>query len=598
MKTKYFTLAGLFWLSISCAAFADRPLDRAEILQILQQLTSQPKKTWISAGTIKATHEEYKAPKATDLNEINNQIKEEIAEYQKNSNKRELTEDLQKMKLDAIPFNVRHKLSNEYTMNSSVIVKFDGEKFYWGINVDSRVDSVKPEKNLADNFMTKQFDLNWNARRIFAWDGEKYTTYFLPGNQAIIDSTGNKPHVVNGPLTAGLIPWGYGYYSYSSLSAIESSAIEKYVDGQTQIHITLKNSDGSQMLFILDPAKNYAVLSCLITKLDNLVTSKQYSNYQMISGNWIPTVVLIEQYEAASNRLLARDVWDITSVDANIPKSYEFDVNYKTDALIEHFALNSQKPEIYRYSQTTDTALLLAERLEYAANEGVQKQNCATAAFKYVASKLGKNIADQQLAQLVSETNGQTSLYTMKHFIQNQGLYCHAVKTDIKTLTSLNGCKVILYIPGKKHFVVLEAVDDKYVWTIDLSGNKFYYHTDINFFDMDWTDGIALLVSNQPISGDFAEINDSELQTIVGLGYSCTKLLQEYYVVYCNYIFGGCDGWYEEFYTRYGCEIGDGSCPTSKMIRYAESPCVVDPYDPLACDVTGEWDCYYMRACL
>ncbi len=597
MKTKYFTLAGLFWLSISCAAFADRPLDRAEILQILQQLTSQPKKTWISAGTIKATHEEYKAPKTTDLNEINNQIKEEIAEYQKSSNKRELTEDLQKMKLDAIPFNVRHKLSNEYTMNSSVIVKFDGEKFYWEINVDSRVDSVKPEKNLVDNFMTKQFDLNWNARRIFAWDGEKYTTYFLPGNQAIIDSIGNKPHVVNGPLTAGLVPWGYGYYSYSSLSAIESSAIEKYVDSQTQIHITLKNSDGSEMLFVLDPAKNYAVLSCLIKKYGNLVTSKQYSNYQMISGNWISAVVLIEQYEAASNRLLTRDLWDITSVDTNIPKSYEFDVNYKTDALIEHFALNSQKPEIYGYSQTTDTTLLLAERLEYAANEGTQKQNCATTAVKYVASQLGKNIADQQLTQLVDEPNGQTSLYMMKHFVQNQGLYCHAVKTDIETLKSLNGCKVILYIPGKKHFVVLEAVNDKYVWTVDLSSNKFYYRTDINFFGMDWTDGIAFLVSNQPISGDFSDINDSELQKIAGLGYSCTKLLQAYNVIFCEYIGGACGGWYTEFYTRYGCESGDGSCSTSKKIRYAETPCILDPYYPLDCTVTGEWTCYYMRAC-
>jgi len=597
MKTKHFTLVSILLLSISCAAFADRTLERAEILQIFQQLTNQPKKTWIPAGAIKATHEEYRASKTTDPNEINGRIKEEIAEYQKNSNKQELTEDLQKMRLDAIPFNVRYKLSNEYTMNSSVVVKFDGERFYWEINVDSRTDSVKPGKDQTNNFMTNQFDLNWNARRIFAWDSEKYTTYFLPGNHATVDSTGSTPHIVNGPLTAGLIPWRYGYYTYENLSAAESSAIERYVDGQTQIHLTLNNSDGSQMVFVMDPAKNYAILSCLINKYGNLVISKQYSNYQLISSNWVPATVLLEHYEAGSSRLLVRDLWDITGIDTNVPQSYEFNVSYEADALIEHSAFNGHKPEMYCYSQTTDTTLLLAERLAYVANEGVQVQNCATAALKYVASQLGKDVVDQQLAELVNGPNQDTSLYQMKQFAQGLGLFCCAIKTDIETLKSLNGCKAILYIPGKKHFVVLETIDDKYVWTVDLASNRFYYRTDISFFDMDWAGGIALLISNNPVVGELTEINDSELQTIIGLGYSCTRLLQEYYVVYCNYIFGGCDGWYQEYYTRYGCQSGTGSCPTSTMIRYKETPCIIDPYDPLGCDVTGEWTFHYMRAC-
>jgi hypothetical protein len=109
------------------------------------------------------------------------------------------------MKLDATPFNVRHELSNEYTMNSTEQVKFDGKRFYWEINVDSRSDSVKPGRDLAGNHMTQQFDLETNKRRIFAWDGEKYTTYFLPGNNAIVKEGDNGPHSVNGPLTAGII---------------------------------------------------------------------------------------------------------------------------------------------------------------------------------------------------------------------------------------------------------------------------------------------------------------------------------------------------------------------------------------------------------
>jgi len=599
MKTNHFILAIVILLLTGSLAFADRPLDRAEILQIFEKLTSQPRKTWMPAGTIRATHEEYKAPEITDFNEINNRIKEKIAEYQSKSDKQELDENLQKMELDAMPFNVRYELSNEYAMNSAVIVKFDGERFYWEINVDSRTDSVNPDKDLEGNFMTNRFDLDWNARRIFAWDGEEYTTYFLPGNHAIVDTTGSTPHVVNGPLTAGLIPWGYGYYTYENLSTIESSGEEKYIDGQAHIQLILNNSDGSEMLFVLDPQKDYAVMAFSITGADNSINSNQYSNYQLVSGNWIPTTILLERYEAGSNRLLTRDLWNITNIDAYVPESYEFDVSYENDALIEYFAFDSTKPEMYRYSQIVDTDLLLAERLTYAATEGTQPQNCATISLKYVASQLGVDISDQQLSQLVNEPNGDTNLYAMKQFLQGMGLYCRAVKTDIPTLKSLNECEVILHIPGKKHFVVLGGVDKDYVWSIDLASNKFYYRTDINFFGMDWTHGTALLVSGQPITGEFIEINDNELQTITGAaGYSCTRLLQTYNVIYCDYVGGQCGGMYQVYFTRYGCEAAEsGSCSSSVMIRYEKTPCILDPYYPFGCDITGEWTCYYMRAC-
>ncbi len=601
MKTKHIILAVVFLLSVSCVAFADRELDRTEILQIFERLTSQPKKTWIPAGVIEATHEEYRAPKTTDPNEIKNQISKKIQEYQSNPDKPELTEILRKMKLDAIPFNARHELFNEYTMNSTVTVRFDGDRFYWEINVDSRMDSVKPGADLAGNFMTEQFNLNWNARRIFAWDGEKYTTYFLPGNHAIVDSTGDTPHVVNGPLTAGIIPWGYGFYTYENLSAIESSAVERDVARQTQIHLTLNNSDGSEMVFLMDLEKDYAVISCSINGTGNSAVSKHYSDYQLVSGKWVPTTILMERYEAGSNRLLARDLWDISSIDGNVPEAYSFEVEYETDALVEYASYITDKPTMYRYSPMVDTDLLLAERLAFAASEGTQPQNCATAALKYAVSQLGRNVTDSQLAQLVTEPNNDTNLYAMKQFAQDLGLFCRAVKTDIQTLRDLEGCEVILHIPGKNHFVVLGSIDDEYVRVVDLASNKFYYRTDINFFGMGWTEGTALLISNQPIQlqGDFTEIDDDQLGNIIGaVGYTCTRLLQEYDVIYCSYVGGECLGNYYVFFERWGCEAAEsGSCRGSRMIRYAKTPCINDPYNPFACDVTGEWTCYYMRAC-
>jgi len=599
MKAKHILLTIVLLLSSSGALFADRELERTEILQIFQQLTGQPQKTWIPAGTIQASHEEYRAPKTTDLNEINNQIKQEVAEYQGNQNKRELTENLQKMKLDAIPFNIQYALSNEYTMTSNVTVRFDGDRFYWEINAISRTDSVKPGKDLSANYMTDQFNLDFNARRIFAWDGEKYTIYSLPVNSAIVDSTGSTPQVVNGPLTAGIIPWGYGHYSYENLAANESSAVEKSVDGQAQIHLTLNNSDGTQMLFVMDPAKDYAVISCLIETNSNAVISKQYSDFQSVSGNWVPATILLERFEAESNRLLARDLWNITAIDSNVPTVESFDVEFENDALIEFASHITSRPVMYRYSDVVNMEALLAERLAFAASDGTQSQNCATTALKYAIGQLGADVNDSQLVQLVTEPSGETSLYAMKQLAEGLGFYCRAVKTDIETLRGLDNCQVILHIPSKKHFVVLESIDGDYVRIIDLANNKFYYRTNINFFGMDWPEGVALIISNQSIGGEFTDIDESELHNFVGAsGYTCTRLLQEYNVDYCGYAGGECLGYYVVFYERWGCEPAEeGSCSSTWMYRLSKTPCIEDPYDPWNCTVTGDWTNYYMRAC-
>ncbi len=574
-------------------------MERTELLQIFEQLTAQPRKTWIAAGTIEASHQEYVASAVTDENEINRQIAVEIKRYRNDTNKRELTEEYRKMKLDAIPFNIRHELSNEYTMYSTEQVKFDGKRFYWEINVDSRSDSVKPGRDLAGNSMTQQFDLGANQRRIFAWDGEKYTTYFLPTNNATVNAGENTPHPVNGPLTAGVVPWGYGRYTYSNLSAIESSGIESTVNGETQIVLTLKEANGSESHLTLDSAKNYALKNCLIEKPDGSTISRQYSDYTLIADNWVPKTITIEQFEAGSGRLKARDLWNLTNIDSTVPQASDFDVTYEPDALVEYFGIDSTKSVIYRQSNAADTNQLLTKRLATIKSDGANMRNCATIATGYVASQLGVTISDADLASLVNQTTGAANMNDMKSFLQGFGFYCRAVKTDIDTLKKLNGCKALLHFPGKNHFVVMDRIDDRYVWTIDLSSGKFYDRTDISFFDMDWTEGTALLVSKQPIQGDFNEISSNLLTGIIGSGYACTNLIQNYNVIFCDEIGGLCIGKYYEYYTRYGCQTADeGSCSSTKMLRYVSTPCINDPEIIDACTVTGVWTCYYMMACM
>ncbi len=599
MKTRIFLKIIVIVLLGSGIAVADRPLERAELLQIFEQLTAQPRKTWIAAGTIEASHQEYVASAVTDANEVNRRITAEIRRYQNEANKQELTEDTQKMKLDAIPFNVRHELSNEYTMRSTEQVKFDGKRFYWEINVDSRSDSVKPGRDLAGNFMTQQFDLGGNQRRIFAWDGEKYTTYFLPGNNAIVDAGENSPHPVNGPLTAGVVPWGYGRYTYSNLSAVESSGTELTADGETQIVLTLKEANGSESHFTLDSAKNYALKNCLIEKPDGSTISRQYSDYVFIGGSWIPETILIEQFEAGSGRLKARDLWNLTAIDDSVPQANAFDVPYESDAMVEYYSNGNTKSAMYRQSDAADTNQLLTKRLATAKSDGATARNCATIGIGYVASELGVTIQDNDLASLVNHTKGTTSLYDMKYFLQGFGFYCRAVNTDIDTLKNLKGCRAILYFPGKNHFVVIDHVDDRYVWTIDLSSGKFYDRTEISFFDMDWSNGTALLVSKQPIQSDFNEIGGDRLTNIIGSGYACTHLIQQYSVIFCEELAGVCGGKYYVYYPRYACESADsGSCSSTKLLRYKTSPCVNDTEIIDACTVTGVWTCYYIMACM
>lgn len=591
MKAKHLAIAAISLLLLGHTALADRQLGRGEILTIFETLTARPARTWISSGTIRAAHEKYRAPETTSSATINSQIQREIQDYQSSKNKRALTAELQKLTLDAIPFNVRYRLSNEYTMNSTVLVEYDGSRFNWEINVTSRTDSVRPDPGLSNNFMTNDFNMKWNRRRAFTWDGSRYTLYSRSANYVLVDTKGALPHTVNGPLTAGVVPWGYGPFSYSNLSSASSTADEIIVNGQTQIHLSLKLSNGSDMLLVMDADRDYALVSSL-TERDDTTTSIQYENHRRISGRWIPMLVSIERNNRWTNRLLAYDVWNFTSVSGSAPVLSRFSVSYDPEALIEYHSPLSDRPYTYRYSPMMDMDLLLAERLNYTASQGVQAQNCATASMKYALSQLGRDATDKQLARMVDGADGGTSLKAMKDFAINQGLYARAVRTDIEGLKDLNGCQAILHIPGKKHFVTLGDIDNDHVWCVDLANDKFCYQANIHFFGMDWVEGTVLLVSDRPIPDGSPEISDGELRALSGGdGYTCTDLMQEDDVVYCA---GYCEGYYEYYPERWGCESAEsGMCIVSEYLRSADACCL---YDFFYC-TTDEFEFYYMLAC-
>ncbi len=273
------------------------------------------------------------------------------------------------MKLDAIPFNVRYKLSNEYAMSSTVTVKYDNGQFYWEIQVNSRQDSVQPSATLAGNNMTEQFNLAWNQRRVFTWDGQEYTAYSASGNQAMVDAAGKLPHVITGPLTAGLIPWGFGRFSVEALAAAQIAA-QRNADGT--IDMTIVRDDGSSAHLTLNPAQGYAVTKATRTSAGGATVTYTCSGYRQVAGNWVPSSVTIERQSSSFNdRLPTSEQWTFTSVSATAPTPDAFRVSLAPNALVEYSSPVATASAVYIQSNTMDTRSLLVQRLAYAAGRGL-----------------------------------------------------------------------------------------------------------------------------------------------------------------------------------------------------------------------------------
>lgn len=573
-------------------SYGDQILEQREALDILQQLTSRGRTAWISAGTIQATHVAYKAPVTTDSDEIESQIQQEIKEFEANPSKLYPTEEMQKLYLEAIPFNVRYKLANESTTISDVRVKYDGERFYWEIEVTSRDDSVQPSADVADNCLNNSFNMAWNERRIFAWDGKQYTIYSTSANYATVDADDRLPRTVRGPLTAGFVAWGTGDLTFDDLKNAEISAAEVDRDGTTQVEMKLEGTNGTSYEFHLDAAKDYVVTHCVVTRPDNTTTTAYYSDYLESGGDWIPSSILIEKHDSFTGRLLTSDKWEITAIDSKRPTSDEFKIEYYNDAVVEYCSSLTDRTSIYRFSTAVDTDAILAEHLTYAAKRGKQKQNCATVALKYTAEHLGKIVSDSKLAELI-DAQGRTNLYELKQYAEELGLHCQALKADPAVLKDLSNCQVILHLPGKDHFVVLERVDEKQAWIVDLSDESFYYSQDIASVPTLWPSGTALILSDKPIPTHALAITDTSLTNMTGAtNYSCTELIQEELGIACPM---DCVGEFWWFWERFGCEEApEGTCTWQWLSRCMTTDCYLEISG--RCGPT-EWEYYYIYAC-
>ena len=594
-----FVLTLIVLFVLDSPAPAGRTLERTEVLTILQELTVNPRTVWIETGTIEAVYERYQAPRITDRQEIDERIRRRVKSYTAGEKRPEVSEELRKERLAAIPFNMQYRLANEQFRQSAILVHCDGDKLYQRIEVIRNTDTVQRPPDLEGNQKTKQFNSDWHGLKIFVDDATRCAMYFPRIDRAIIDTAGAYPRGTSGTLKAGLIPWGSGIYTYQELASWDISAWEEDTAEGRQVHLAMRSPQGLIHELVLDGEKDYAMLSSRLILANGSEIRQQCANYQRVGGNWVPRNVVKERFEPASGRLLTRDTWFFTSISAEKPASDVFDLQFAGGVLVEQHAADIEKPFLYRQSDSVDIGTLVDKKLAFERSRTACPQNCASGAMKYVSNRLGKDVADETLSLLVDDNDGQTSLYSLRQFAREIGLYAYAVKADLTTLKSLSTKQAILHMPGRRHFVVLDRIGDDYIWLIDLAGNRLYYRVSTHFFDLEWPDGTALLLSTEPVWFDehISEIDDLNLAQIRGgSGYTCTKKMQDMEEFFCP---PDCSGFYEAYAQLYGCEAApSGSCVTDWFVSHVEAPCTISSSDPDQCGIISEQaEYYYKKAC-
>ena len=531
-------------LSVYGLTFSE-PLNSTETDSIFEQLCQNPVTGWVQEGYIEASHQAFDAAA------------------------RETTET-----------------------NESVTT--DGNRFLWQVRIDSmgKNGSSAPEK--SGEFIKQ------NQERLFVWDGQNYTLYFKSGNEAITYDSPDIPIRVNGPLTAGIIPWGNGAYALESLKAANVSAARTQTEDGLRIEMEILIENQPQIQMVLDPEKEYAVLSCTRVRSQSLKTVQTYGNFTLQDGRWVPMNILIEKFD--NERLVSSDSWEIVALRNETVGRDVFKPSFREKTLVEYYTPASEKPAFYRHSSRVDTKSLLNERLVAGLKKGIQKQNCASVAVGHILEKSNVAVTDQELVSLVNDGSNDTSLYAIQQLVQKKGVSCVPVKTKIQALSKLKDCQILLHFPEKKHFVVLDRIEGQTIWLIDLDRQTFYHTLTLDEFSGEWA-GIALIISAQTpeLGRDYIPVPKDVLKKIKGSAdYSCSELIQEYHVILCpEMVLGDCGGRYYMYYDRYACELDNsgGSCGGSGVVGHVYSPCVEDWDYPGTCNISGNWRVRYMRAC-
>ncbi|HOM61229.1 MAG TPA: cysteine peptidase family C39 domain-containing protein [Anaerohalosphaeraceae bacterium] len=547
------------------SAAAGRIWSAEETEHLLRTLTESPRPYWIQAGLIRARHLDYRQ-------------------------------------------------ADDWLAQTEVTIVFDGRQFRWEIVLQN--DETQPAAPRSAGQKPLQIpDKGANRNRVFAWDGRQYIRYYPNTEYAVVSEQPDASMLVlRGPLTAGIVPWGCGDYNLQALLSKRPTVQEETWDGRAVIRLGFSHQTLTMPIrceIVLEPGRQYAVLSQVLENEAARIAT-DYSDYFQAGGQWIPKIIRTERYakSSGSEELISYEDWVFTDVQVSAPPAESFEVRFKEGTLVEVQPGGGGESLLYYSRERADISGLLAEKIAVDEDESSQsRQNCASLAVHLLKRRFSQSVLpDSEPAAAAASAEKLTSLYELKQNLERAGLYCLAVQTDIDALREVSGCGIIVHLPKLQHYVIVDRVDERSVWTIDLSSRKFYWKWRIADFVRDWKEGTALLVADAPtrLPSRMRMLEPMRLYEIWGgdgseyEDYSCTEKIQAEDWIPCPQPIGGflCNGLLYLFYERYGCaedETG-GFCEGVPMGGTTASPCVNDPYYQGFCKVSV-WYITYIRAC-
>lgn len=550
----------LIILTAGAVATADRLLEPDETHALIKQLTGNARQHWLPQGTVRAKHLEYYA--------FENRVRQ--------------------------------------TMETAC---FDGARLCLDITLeDEQSTDIVPAAGAARQLNQ---DIKMNQNRIFCWDGSKQIQYYQSADYAVVSMNQTNAPELCGPLTAGIVPWGYGDFTELILMSQSPAIHERQSENGQQLVLTYINhatTPDINVAVVLDPAKANAVLSYSIEN-EIALLRQTYSDYQHIADKWIPAKILIEKFDKRSGTevLLSYEDWQFEEINAARPEDSVFTVNYKNGTTVELQAAAGTRTFIYQACDGTDISPLLADKVNLLS-QGPETVNCATAAIRHIARRFSKNLQPELLSNLICDQTRKTSLYDMKQTLEVIGLNCMAITTDLQTLKKIENCATVLHLNQSNHYVLLDHVEGDSVWVIDLTNRSFYTKLKAADLEAEWNRGTVLLVSDEtispPLDAIFTYLNTDQQTQILGGGfgtYSCSEVLQTEIQIPCPDPLGGflCGGAYYARFFRKGCkeDADGGTCVGQKMLAYKFALCINDPKVQGICDNTETWISRYIRAC-
>ncbi len=560
---KKFTAGLLLLCAVSAAG---RVWTSAETETLLRTLTDSPRQYWIEAGHIRVKHLQYRQ-------------------------------------------------ADDWLAQSEESIIFDGQRFRWEIILEGDEQSV-PQPMRPGQKPLRVPDKAANRHRVFVWDGQRYIRYYPTMDYAVVSEQPDASMVsLRGPLTAEIIPWGYGDYALSALQSRQPTVREEDRDGKTVLRLSFvyqKITPPLECVMLLDPSKDYAVLSVTLDSPAARI-STTYSDYIQVGGRWVPRAIRTERHAktGAEPELISYEDWVFTEIQAAVPSKEALTAPFKDGTLVEVHPGPGKESLLYYTRRQAPVAELLSEKLSQSRS-GSGQPDCASAAVQMLKRRFAASVLPgtaPRAASAAASEQPMTSLHEVKQRLEQAGLYCLAVQTDLETLRGLSDCGIIVHLPNQQHYLIVDRIDSQFVWTIDLSSRKFYWKWQFDDFIRDWKDGTALLVADSPnrLPTQLRTLDPMRLYEILGGDgeqyetYSCTQKIQNDDWIPCPVPVGGfiCYGKIYIYYPRYGCveDVNGGFCEGRPMDGMDSALCVNHPSLFGFCQVS-EWYTTYIRACL